>query len=117
MKNFKSLLNWKIILASLLVYNLVPLFMFLDNSVGAIIYGIGSLIFINPVYIFSMCLVQAEKANSNVLMPILLVVLFIPTIFIFYNSTALVYIIIYFVLSYLGTFIGTFIKKTIKKTV
>ena len=43
---------------------------------------------------------------------ILLVLLFIPTMFIFYNDSVLIFIFIYLILSIIGCFIGNKIKNS-----
>ncbi len=46
---------------------------------------------------------------------ILLVLLFIPTMFIFYNDSVLIFIFIYLILSIIGCFIGNKIKKIVSQ--
>lgn len=116
MKIFKSLFDWKIILISLLIFNLLPLFMFMDNDLGGIVYGIGSLIVVNPVYLFALNLFTSQKKDFNILFPLEIVLLFIPSVFIFYNSSALAYVAIYLVIAYIAVGIGTLIKMKLLKT-
>lgn len=56
------------------------------------------------------CLIAAWRYGSrysfDILFPILTTLLFIPTIFIFYNSSAMIYILIYGGVSMIGNAIG-----------
>ena len=47
--------------------------------------------------------------------PILVSILFIPSVWIYYNSSALIHAIWYLVVSFVGLLIGAFIKWIVKK--
>lgn len=51
------------------------------------------------------------KNGFCLLYPIIIAILFTPTIFIFYNSTASIYIVGYGVIALFGNSIGKYIKK------
>ena len=48
---------------------------------------------------------------------IIVMALFIPTIFIFYNETASIYVGMYGVISIVGNLLGSFVKKYFKITI
>lgn len=52
-----------------------------------------------------------SKGKVRIIYPFVVAVLFIPTVYIHYNYTALGHIIWYLIDSYLGVWIGVFIQK------
>lgn len=75
-----------------------------------VIQDTGSDMFISLVVLPLSCLNVAWRYGSrysfDILFPILTTLLFIPTIFIFYNSSAMIYILIYGGVSMIGNAIG-----------
>ncbi len=69
-----------------------------------------------PLITFITSLIYGIKNKFNGLYPFVIALLFIPTIYIYYNHTAAIYIIIYGVIALIGNFIGDLIKKFDKKT-
>ena len=51
------------------------------------------------------------RQGFDFILPILAIVLFAPTIFIFYNSSAWIYIVIYAVIAFIGNGIGRIFYK------
>ena len=80
--------------------------------------GAGMLILL--VAIPFVCLVTSilygAKQSFNVMFSIFVAILFIPSLFIFYNSSAWVYIIGYGVVSMIGNLIGMAISKSEHKS-
>lgn len=70
--------------------------------------GMGMLILLifMPLICFVCSFLFGLKHSFQPLFSILLSVLFIPSIFIYYNSSALIYALIYGLLSLLGLFLG-----------
>ena len=64
-----------------------------------------------PLMCFLSAIVYGIKYLFSLLYSILVMVLFIPTIFIFYNETASFYIGVYGVISLVGNLLGSFIRK------
>ena len=75
-----------------------------------VIQDTGSGMFVLLVVLPLSCLIVAWRYGSrysfDLLFPILTVLLFIPTVFIFYNSSAMIYVLIYGVVSMIGNAIG-----------
>ena len=62
-----------------------------------------------------MVLISISSNKLKYLYPIVIAILFIPTVFIYYNESALVHSVWYMVVSVIGLFIGSIINFTIKK--
>ena len=88
---------WGIILV---VFYLLPI----------VIQGMGSamliLLIAIPVICFVCALLYGTKNGFNIIFPIVVGLLFIPSLFIFYNETAWVYSVAYLVISLIGNLIG-----------
>ena len=65
-----------------------------------------------PVICFITSIVFGIKHSFKLLYPITVALLFVPTIFMFYNSTAWVYIIVYGVIAFIGNFIGKLFSQS-----
>jgi len=74
------------------------------------IQGMGSamliLLIAIPVICFVCALLYGIKNGFNIILPIVVGLLFLPSLFIFYNETAWVYSIAYLVISLIGNLIG-----------
>lgn len=64
-----------------------------------------------PLICFVASLFYGVKNGFNFIFSLIIGVLFIPTIFIYYNSSAWVYIIAYAIISMVGNLIGGFFVK------
>ncbi|MCG0275388.1 MAG: hypothetical protein L5655_04370 [Thermosediminibacteraceae bacterium] len=69
-------------------------------------FFMGSLLFVTPAICFLTSLAFTIKNNFTWYFPIIVAILFVPTVFIFYNSTASIYIVFYTVISIAGCFAG-----------
>jgi hypothetical protein len=67
-----------------------------------------------PTICFITAIVFGMKHSFQLLYPIIIALLFSPTIFIFYNSTAWVYIIAYGVVAAVGNLIGKVFFRSAK---
>ncbi len=78
--------------------------------------GIGMLmmLIVIPLIAFICSVVYGIREGFNFLLTLATVVLFAPTIFIFYNETAWIYIIAYGVISLVGNAIGRIFYKADK---
>ena len=67
-----------------------------------------------PAICFATAIVFGARHSFQWLYPVIVAVLFVPTVFIFYNSTAWVYSIAYGVIAAIGSFIGKLCFKPSK---
>lgn len=88
-----------------IAYYLLP---FLIRDTGS---GMAILLVIIPIVCAISSFIHGTKSGFDVVFALLAGVLFIPSIFIYYNSSAWVYTIIYGVISLIGNFIGSKISK------
>ena len=102
-----------IILAlQLFMFYIFPLFMYLYEPIGTV------MLIIFTTFILAMLLSIISKNKIKYLYPLVISILFIPSIFIYYNESALVHSIWYLVVSAIGLLIGTimeFISSKMKK--
>ena len=101
MKKIKNQFAYLLIIA--LTFYGLPL---IDRESGMLI-----LLILFPLVCFLVALVYDVKQSFSLVYSILVMVLFIPTIFIFYNETANFYIGVYGVISIVGNLLGSFIRK------
>lgn len=65
-----------------------------------------------PLIAFSCSVIYGVRQGFDYLMPMIAVILFFPTIFIYYNESAWIYVIIYGIVTFIGNGIGnTFYQK------
>ena len=91
------------------VFYLVPLFGMTDNPMGMV------LLIVLLTLGLSLILGAVSKEKIKYLYPVIISVLFIPSVFIYYNETALVHAIWYLVVSLVGVAIGAVINKAVRK--
>lgn len=78
--------------------------------------GMGMvLVLLFSTLILSVIFGTIAKGKVRIIYPFVVAVLFIPTVYIHYNYTALGHIIWYLIDSYLGVLIGSFIGKISKE--
>lgn len=100
--NFKVL---PYLFVNIIAFYLLPLII-KDTGRAMVVMLIGI-----PLICFITSVVFGMKHSFNLLYPITVALIFAPTIFIFYNSTAWVYIIVYGVIALIGNFIGKSLSK------
>lgn len=69
------------------------------------------LLFINPLVTLINSFVFGLKTGFNPVYTILVGILFVPTVFIFYNSSALIYAVIFGFVSLFGDILGNLFRK------
>lgn len=69
------------------------------------------LLILIPMICFISSFINGKKLGFNWLYLIIISILFIPTVYIFYNSSALIYLVIYLIVSLVGMYLGNMIKK------
>lgn len=99
MNRIKKLLPY--LLKNLIAFYLLPLLM--KDSGSAMII----LMFAIPAITFVTAISCVKKTSFDMLYPILVMVIFAPSIFIFYNESATIYIFIYGAISLMGLFVGS----------
>ena len=97
-----------IFLIQLITFYIFPLSMHIFEPMGTV------LLMLIITLILSTILTIISKNKIKYLYPIIISILFLPTIFIYYNESALIHSIWYLVISIIGFVIGTIINLIIK---
>lgn len=103
MKKIRRMLPYLLII--IFAFYILPL-LIKDTGSGMLILLIGI-----PIICFIVSFIYGIKNSFNWLFPILIMALFVPSIFIYYNESASVYIIIYGVISIIAQFIGNMLRN------
>ncbi len=98
-----------VLLIQLFTFYILPLFSGLSNAIGMI------LLIIISTFILSVLIAVVSKNKLKYFYPLIVSILFIPSVFIFYNDSALIHTIWYFIDSVIGLLTGTLIFKTTNK--
>ena len=102
----KRYLKEVIILAiQLFMFYIFPLFAGPTDTMGMV------LLIILATLLLSIIIASISKEKIKYLYPIIVAILFIPSIFIYYNESALIHSIWYLVVSSIGLLVGTIIYK------
>ena len=88
-----------------LAFYVLPAFI---NDTGT---GIFFLIILTPIICFVTSIIYGIRHSFNLIFLLIIMALFIPTIFIFYNESAAVYVLIYGIIAAIGNLLGSLIKK------
>ena len=94
----------------LIMFYIFPLFMYLYEPIGTV------MLILLVTLILSILLSIISKNKIKYLYPFIISVLFIPSIFIYYNESALIHSIWYLVVSTIGLLIGTSTNFIISKS-
>lgn len=103
MEKLKRMLPYLILVA--LTFYLLPL-LIQDTGSAMLILLIGI-----PVICFIVSFIYGLKNSFHWLFPVLIMLLFAPSIVIFYNDSAMIYIPAYGVISLIGNFAGSLVHK------
>lgn len=98
-----------ILLIQLFMFYIFPLFAGPTDAIGMVIL---ILLF---TLLLSMILASISDKKIKYLYPIIIAVLFIPSVFIYYNESALVHSLWYLVVSIAGILLGTLIRCVVNK--
>ena len=101
MKKFMKEITLFII--QLLIFYLFPLFAKQIDAIGMVLFLITA------------TFVLSALMGIKYFYPLITAILFIPSVFIYYNESALIHSVWYFVVSVVGTAIGTVITKLFAK--
>ena len=104
-KFFKEII---ILIIQLLLFYLLPLTAGPADTMGLVV------LLLLLTLILSIVIGIISKEKIKFIYPIIISILFIPTIFIYYNDSALIHSVWYLVDSLIGLFIGVIISKIIK---
>ncbi|MBQ3021050.1 MAG: hypothetical protein IJD92_02345 [Bacilli bacterium] len=102
MKYIKEII---ILLIQLFMFYIFPIFAGPTDAMGMVF------LIIITTFILSLILTIITKYKIKYLYPIIISILFIPTIFIYYNESALIHALWYLVISYIGIIIGLIFKS------
>ena len=103
MKKIREMSVYLIVIT--LAFYVLPAFI---NDTGS---GIFFLLILIPIICFLTSLIYGIRHSFNLIFLLLIMTLFIPTIFIFYNESAAVYVLIYSIIAAIGNLLGSLIKK------
>lgn len=97
-----------ILLIQIFMFYIFPLFAGPTDAMGLVF------LLIITTFILSLLITIISNTNYKYLYGILISLLFIPSVFIYYNESALIHSIWYLVVSYIGIGIGSVFKLFIK---
>lgn len=98
-----------ILIIQIFMFYIFPLFAGPTDAMGMVF------LILVTTFILSIILASISKEKTKYFYPILVVIIFIPSVFIHYNSSALIHSLWYLVTSIIGMLIGTIINKLVKK--
>lgn len=95
----------------LLSYYLFPMIViYLPNRINLGLFLLPILI-VNPLTVLLTNFGYAVKYGWNIILPFLTAVTFLPAIYIYYNDSALPYLVMYLILALIAVVIGGLVKK------
>lgn len=100
-KSKKSLVIIAII--CIVLFYVVPLICMAIPPDTSMLVLLVFLLFINPTFGFISSVVYACKYGFSSICPIMIAILFLPSVFIFYNISALIYVLVYLVVAFIGS--------------
>ena len=103
MKKIREMSVYLIVI--ILAFYVLPVFI---NDTGT---GIFFLLILTPIICFVTSIIYGIRHSFNLIFLLIIMILFIPTIFIFYNESAAVYVLIYGIIATIGNLLGSLIKK------
>lgn len=98
-----------ILLIQLFMFYIFPLFAGPTDAMGMV------LLILLATIVLSLILTIVSKEKIKYLYPLIVAITFIPSIFIYYNESALIHSLWYFVSSLIGAVLGTIINKVFSK--
>ncbi|MDO4731442.1 MAG: hypothetical protein Q4B14_04870 [Clostridia bacterium] len=98
-----------IVVLQLIIFFVLPLFAGPTDMIGMV------LMIVLATLLLSFILGVLSNDKVKYAYPIIVAIVFIPSVFIYYNESALVHSVWYLVVAYVGLLLGTVIKLTVKK--
>lgn len=105
-KYFKEFI---VFVLQLFMFYIFPLFAGPTDAMGMV------LLILISTFGLGLIIGTISDTKMKFLYPVVVSILFIPSVWIYYNSSALIHSVWYFVVSLVGILIGAFIKWIIKK--
>ena len=105
MKYIKEII---ILLIQLFMFYIFPLFAGPTDTIGMV------LLILIVTFILSILIASISKEKYKYLYPVVVSILFIPSVYIYYNETALIHSIWYLIVSGIGILLSSIINKSIK---
>ena len=97
--------NWIYYFIMFIAFYLVPI---LIKDTGS---GMTILLIVIPLITLITSLIYGLRNTFDLVYPLIVAILFIPTLFIYYNTSAWIYIIVYSVIAVIGELIGKILQK------
>lgn len=105
MNRVKFLFNFLPVLAQVLIFFCFPLLAGPTDTMGMVF------IMLSATLIISFLIGLLQKSRFKYLYPVITAIIFIPSVFIYYNESALVHSLWYFVVSCIGLFFGALLCR------
>ena len=105
----KYLIEIIILLIQVFMFYIFPLFAGPTDAMGMV------LLILLATLLLSLTITIISKEKIKYLYPIVAAITFIPSVFIYYNKSALIHSLWYFVTSLIGTIAGVIINKVFSK--
>lgn len=97
------------LLIQILIFYIFPLFAGPTDIMGMVV------LMLLATLVLSLILTIISKEKIKYLYPLVVAIIFIPSIFIYYNESALIHSLWYFISSLLGTILGIITNKVFSK--
>ena len=97
------------LLIQILIFYIFPLFAGPTDIMGMVV------LMLLTTLVLSLILTIISKEKIKYLYPLVVAIIFIPSIFIYYNKSALIHSLWYFVSSLIGTILGIITNKVFSK--
>ena len=97
--------NWIYYFIMFIAFYLVPI---LIKDTGS---GMTILLIVIPLITLITSLIYGLRNTFDFVYPLIVAILFIPTLFIYYNTSAWIYIIVYSVVAVIGELIGKMLNR------
>ena len=98
-----------ILLIQFFMFYIFPLFAGPTDAMGMVLLILLATLFL------SLTITIISKEKIKYIYPIVAAIIFIPSVFIYYNKSALIHSLWYFVSSLIGTIVGVIINKVFSK--
>lgn len=103
MEKLKRMLPYLLII--IFAFYILPL-LIKDTGSGMLILLIGI-----PIICFIVSFIYGIKNSFNWLFSIFIMMLFVPSIFIYYNESATIYVLVYGIISIIAQFLGNMLRN------
>lgn len=109
MKTIKKIIPY--LLVQLLIFYFIPTV--IKDTGSAMV----TMLVMIPILSFITSLILGYRDKLQPLFPLCVMLVFIPSIYFFYNESAWIYILVYGIISFVGNLIGSIISKNTDKKV